>query len=573
MRTEGEETREEEDGYAESLDELVNCVEGDCSLDEQEVFENFVETVSEVCAPTLVAVWAFDDEDSLVPYEHDCSDAEEDVEDILSSVEDWVWDAYSEGSFYRSSDGEVPDAVPGSVDAVLSEPLGRHGVLVAFIPSDSRLSPMDRSVVRSAATMVESCLEAAEYENEVESRAERLQMYEERTEKLEEIVGTIRRTSHEILNATTRTEIEQAVCRQLVDSPFVKFAWMGKYVESGDEMVPEYSTDAEYLRRLEDNGGTEMAKEVARTRQPSLFSDLRGSPPLEPWREQALRYGFRSVIRVPILHKSSMYGVLTVYSDTTVDEDDYIWSAVKDIGNIVGHAINTYETKTALVSDRVTEIRFSVGDDAFPAVRFASEIDGTVTFENATTQKDGSHRVYVSVDCDDDAEERRARIEEVAEETPLVESYTHITTRGDTEVYSLVGDITFFEQILDRSGTLMEMKAAPDEARLLVELPKYASVKSFLSMVEGEYDDVEVLSSHTKEKEFQTESGFKGRLKEELTRRQLETLETAYYSGYFDSPRESTGQDIADQLGVTQPTVTENIKAGQRKLLRLLLDG
>jgi predicted DNA binding protein len=269
-----------------------------------------------------------------------------------------------------------------------------------------------------------------------------------------------------------------------------------------------------------------------------------------------------------------MYGVLTVYSAETVDEEDHLWSAVKDIGNIVGHAINTYETKTALVSDRVTEVRFRVADPVFPAVRFASAVDGSVAFENATTQEEGPHRVYVSVRCEDieDTEERRAVIEEVAETTPLISSYSHVTTRDDAEVYSLVGDISFFHQILDRSGTLMEMKANEEQAEILVELPRYASVKSFVSMVEGEYDDVEVLSTRTKEKEFKTESGFKGELREKLTERQLETLQTAYYSGYFESPRECTGQEIAEQLGVTQPTVTENIKAGQSKLLRLLFD-
>jgi len=551
----------------------MDCV-GDEGSEREDVLWKLVETVSAVCSPLFVSVWTFDDGSSgLTTEEYILNSEIDDHEDLLSAAEDVAWDAYSDGSDYDGSDNTFPEGIPDSVGTVISETLNQHGVLLVFLPQDSELTEIDRSVIRSATSMVSSCLVSSEYETTVEERTEELRRYEERTEKLEEILSTIRKTNQKLLSATTRTEIEQAVCRQLVDSPFVKFAWMGKYVESGDEMVPEYSTDAEYLRRLEDNGGTEMAKQVARSREPSLVSDLRGEPPLEPWREQALRYGFRSVMRVPILHKSSMYGVLTVYSDETVEEEDHIWSAVKDIGNIVGHAINTYETKTALVSDQVTEISFRVRDPSFPAVRFSSAVGGTVTFENATTQTDGSHRVYVSVECDaDDAEKRRERIEEVAETTPLVESYSHITTRGDAEVYSVVGDISFFEQILDRSGTLMELTATEDAADLLVELPKYASVKSFLSMIEGEYDDVEVLSTRNKEKEFQTESGFKGRLKEELTERQLETLQTAYYSGYFDSPRDSTGQDIAEQLDVTQPTVTENIKAGQRKLLSLMFD-
>lgn len=575
MRTD----QEEQPGqYSGSLDEFVECVSGE--PEREELLSALVETVSAVCSPTLVAVWAFDEDTAgLTPQEYVSVSDFENPEEVVKATEDFALDAYSKGSAHttQTTEDAFPDGLSSSVsiETCLSDRIGEHGVLVAFLPPDSRLTEVDRSVVSVAASMANFSLEVSEQRKTAEDREEQLEEYKETTEKLERLLDMIRKTSRELLRATTRTEIEQAVCRQLVSSPFVEFAWMGKYVESGDEMVPEYSTDDEYLRRLEDNGGTKMAKEVARSREPTLVGDLRGDPPLEPWREQALRYGFRSVMRVPILHKSSMYGVLTVYSETTVEDDDHVWSAVKDIGNLVGHTINTYETKTALVSDEVTEVRFRVRDPAFPAVRFASEVGGSVTFENAATRRDGPHRVYVSVVSevgDEEGEERRARIEEVAERTPLIESYRHVTTRDNAEVYSIVGDISFFRQVLDRSGTLLEMNATGDGAELLVELPKYASVKSFVSMVEGEYDSVEVLSTRSKEREFRTESGFKGKLKEELTDRQLETLQTAYYSGYFDSPRESTGQDIAEQLGVTQPTVTENIKAGQRKLLSMLFD-
>ena len=543
--------------------------------DKDEILNLLAEKLSEVLSPALFAVWSFDEATAgLTPHEYFSTEVIDNPEKALRETEDIAWEAYSQGSVYRRSDASFPETVPDTVSVCFSVAVGSQGVLTAFFSSDDEPTEDEKELTRSAASVVSLRLEASESQKVAKENEEMLDEYMERADELEEMIETIRGTSQELLSATTRTEIEQAACRRLVASPFVEFAWIGEYVESGDEMVPEYSTDNEYLERLEDNGGTAMAKETARRREPNLVGDLRGKPPLEPWREQALRYGFRSVMRVPVLHKSSMYGVLTVYSAETVDEDDHLWSAVKDIGNIVGHAINTYETKTALVSDRVTEVRFRVSDPVFPAVRFASAVNGSVAFENATTQEEGPHRVYVSVRCEDteDSEERRAVIEEVAETTPLISSYSHVTTRDDAEVYSLVGDISFFHQILDRSGTLMEMTADEDRAEILVELPRYASVKSFVSMVEGEYDDVEVLSTRTKEKEFKTESGFKGELREKLTERQLETLQTAYYSGYFESPRECTGQEIAEQLGVTQPTVTENIKAGQSKLLRLLLD-
>ncbi|MEA5410000.1 helix-turn-helix domain-containing protein [Haloarculaceae archaeon H-GB2-1] len=57
-----------------------------------------------------------------------------------------------------------------------------------------------------------------------------------------------------------------------------------------------------------------------------------------------------------------------------------------------------------------------------------------------------------------------------------------------------------------------------------------------------------------------------------MTERQLEVLETAYYSGYFEEPRDTTGEELADALGVSAPTITGHLRAGQRKLFSLLFD-
>jgi predicted DNA binding protein len=57
-----------------------------------------------------------------------------------------------------------------------------------------------------------------------------------------------------------------------------------------------------------------------------------------------------------------------------------------------------------------------------------------------------------------------------------------------------------------------------------------------------------------------------------LTDRQEEVMRTAYEAGFFESPRESSGNDVADLLGVSQPTVNRHLRRGERKLLELVFD-
>lgn len=52
-----------------------------------------------------------------------------------------------------------------------------------------------------------------------------------------------------------------------------------------------------------------------------------------------------------------------------------------------------------------------------------------------------------------------------------------------------------------------------------------------------------------------------------LTARQLEVLQTAYELGYFERPKRANATELADELGISQSTLTEHLVTAQRKLL------
>ncbi|WP_299233000.1 helix-turn-helix domain-containing protein [Natronomonas sp.] len=53
----------------------------------------------------------------------------------------------------------------------------------------------------------------------------------------------------------------------------------------------------------------------------------------------------------------------------------------------------------------------------------------------------------------------------------------------------------------------------------------------------------------------------------ELTNAQREALVLAYEHGYFDSPRESSLQEIAAELGITQQSLSSRLRRGHRRLI------
>jgi len=68
----------------------------------------------------------------------------------------------------------------------------------------------------------------------------------------------------------------------------------------------------------------------------------------------------------------------------------------------------------------------------------------------------------------------------------------------------------------------------------------------------GSRDDVDSLSSRTG-------------LDADLTDKRQAALETAYYAGFSDWPRESTDEQVAETLDVSAPTFHKHLRVAKRK--------
>jgi predicted DNA binding protein len=101
-------------------------------------------------------------------------------------------------------------------------------------------------------------------------------------------------------------------------------------------------------------------------------------------------------------------------------------------------------------------------------------------------------------------------------------------------------------------------------------LPQTADVGAFVEAFREEYPGTSMTSVQRVTRPFQTRRTFYATLEERLTDRQLEALRLAYRSGYFEWPRDSSASDVAESMGVTQPTFNGHLRAGERKLFELL---
>ena len=67
--------------------------------------------------------------------------------------------------------------------------------------------------------------------------------------------------------------------------------------------------------RLEGDRSEGPTGQAVRLRQTVVCDDISTDPRMKPWREEALRRGYRSSIGLPLMKADALFGVLTIYSD------------------------------------------------------------------------------------------------------------------------------------------------------------------------------------------------------------------------------------------------------------------
>ena len=139
--------------------------------------------------------------------------------------------------------------------------------------------------------------------------------------ELSRLNAVMRRINRQLVDATSREEVDRRVCEAFSDVDPHLFAWVGSVTD--DERVrPRTAAGAEegYLDAV-----TITADESATGQGPAgtaireervVVQQVRNDDAFAPWRDEALARGYQSVAAVPLRHDETRYGVLCVYGDS-----------------------------------------------------------------------------------------------------------------------------------------------------------------------------------------------------------------------------------------------------------------
>lgn len=465
------------------------------------------------------------------------------------------------------------DEAPDGVASELRIELGNYGALHLGTRQHRAFGEYERDLAQILAAHLEAALDRADQEQLLRERKRRLVAQRDRLETLNLVNEVIRNVNRALVHVSTRDEIERLVCEQFAGAEPYRLAWIGKYDLARKVIEPRAWAGIEngYVAgrtiRADDAADNGAIAEAVRRRDVTIVSDVRGGTLPEERADIASSHGYRSIAYVPIVYQNVFYGMLAIYADTEDAFDEDVRTVLDELGGTIGYAINAAQRRSSQIDGSAVELELAADDERSPIVALSKAVGCTVELETCSHRSDGVLDLFVNV-----SDATAATVRSWAATQPTVMSVDDLTHDRETVVSRIVTQqFPLFEYVAEQGATIRAARAESGDGYVSVEMSANGNVRQFVESFESNFDGGRLIARGDVNDRPRDAGDRWSALTERLTDRQQEVLQVAYHSGFFESPRDRNGTEIAELLGISAPTFHDHLRAGQRKLLTELL--
>lgn len=543
----------------------------------EEVCEHATEAASSILDYPIAAIELYDPNSGQLKPSSWTSEANTitDGSQLFAAQRNIPWDVFT------AQRGRIIDDITAETDldqpnthlqSAIIEPIGSHGLFIAGSQQSNVFHDDRIDVVNILVGNIYSALERVDREETLREQKSELQEKAASLQRVNRTNNVIRDLTKALTQASGRHEIVSEVCARLAASDPYRFAWFGSVDPGSNEVVPEASAGADdgYLETITftvDDTQTPTARAL-RTRSPQIQNNIYHDPPFEPWRKEAIQRGYRASISVPVAYRNTVYGTLNVYAEEANVFDQMEIAVIQELGETIGYALNADERKQAFTSEQSIELTFNIRTQHDSLFGLPLETGGVFELENLIERRDGMATMFFAAQDQDPND-----VIAWANDHARIHDLRLLTDRANECIFECALDhATVWAQLLQRGSIVHQAVATPDGGQIKIRIPRSADPRTYDALFAEHFDDVELAGRREYEEPVMMPEEFEAAFRERLTERQDEVLQTAYYAGYFAWPRETKSKEVADMLGIAQPTVSRHIRASEEKLLAMVYE-
>ncbi|MCX2819127.1 helix-turn-helix domain-containing protein [Haladaptatus sp. F3-133] len=272
------------------------------------------------------------------------------------------------------------------------------------------------------------------------------------------------------------------------------------------------------------------------------------------------------VLAVPVEHGGRRFGTVGVGSKDGFGGDAY--DSLGVVGRHLGHALTAERRRKALSADTVVEIELRTTDDGDFLVSLSDRFGCEFDLRSVVSSSESVDILHVTLRGTDST-----NVLEAVGDFEGVDDFRLVEQEGSEALIEFSVSGGSVVRLLHGYGTRIS-KAVFDEGSGMVvaDSAHGLDLQTVVDGIKETFPQTYLAGKHEVDREPQPTQGFVEDVTARLTDRQEDALRAAYFGGYFDWPRGSTAEEIADSMDISSPTLHNHLRKGQREILSALFD-
>ena len=550
------------------LSALANATQELMIYDETEIINNSVSIIQSVLDLSFASFWTYNQDTGELEL-RSSSPTHSDLTELIAVYEDDAWETFVTEQPTIQNDLPSPEDFDESetwLRSGLIVPVGRHGVFCTGSIQPHAITDPVVDLALMIGSSIEAALDRADRERTLTEQNDQL-------ERLNRINRVIRGINEAIVDANTREAIEQIVCERLTEFNPYQFTWIGDWNVETETVTPraQAGNQSEYLDNItisssETATKQELVTAALKSQEVQVVQDVLTDSRFKLSRKETLSYGFRAAISIPLLYNGSVYGVLTLYTETPNTFDELEISILTELGETIAHAIDAAETKQTLQTDHVTELTLEIPDSDGVLATLAREIGCQIELDGLVPLSNNVDRLFLTTYGVPPNE-----VLHNAQQLPQIIGIEILEEEETTcSVEITIAESTLAAELIEQQAFIQSLTITAESTTTVIDLSPTTEVREFIERLRSSSPKIELIARHARDRPIKTRQELREEVSEQLTARQLEVLEIAYLSGFFESPRIRTGAELSETLDIAQSTFISHLREAERRLCKMV---
>jgi PAS domain S-box-containing protein len=176
---------------------------------------------------------------------------------------------------------------------------------------------------------------------------------EEELRRLNRALRTLSECNQAMVRAQDESELLRDVCRILVEDGGYRMAWVGYAEQAGAKSVRPVAragdddgyVDKTCITWADSERGRGPTGAAIRTARPCVVRDIASDPAFTPWRAEATKRGYVSVIALPLILQEQPLGALTIYAQESGAFDKAEMKLLRDLAVDLAYGVAALRTR------------------------------------------------------------------------------------------------------------------------------------------------------------------------------------------------------------------------------------